>query len=348
MKNSQLILLATVLLFCALTAQAQSARHDFDKVDKSLEDVLMYEKIGDVAYISKLRLTGPAKANVKPTGNAFDDQFLGNDLVFRAYVFIPKTTQQNRKYPVVVFPHGGIHGTFATGYAPFVRELMAQGYLVIAPDYRGSTGYGKGFYQAIDYGGRENEDALACAKYMVNSYEIVDPKRVAIVGWSHGGMIALMNALQFPDTYACAFAGVPVSDVSYRLEYMDSSYSKEFSASYHIGKLPAEVPQEYARRSPVSYAKHLRIPLLINTTENDDDVSYKEVSRMIDSLKAYNKEFEYKIYPPMPGAHIFDRIDTPEAVDIRYQTHQFLARYLSPPTPFRSVKDMRRAAYYYY
>ncbi|GHU95018.1 hypothetical protein FACS1894156_4000 [Bacteroidia bacterium] len=73
MKNSQLILLATVLLFCALTAQAQSARHDFDKVDKSLEDVLMYEKIGDVAYISKLRLTGPAKANVKPTGNAFDD-----------------------------------------------------------------------------------------------------------------------------------------------------------------------------------------------------------------------------------------------------------------------------------
>ena len=72
---------------------------------------------------------------------------------------------------------------------------------------------------------------------------------------------------------------------------------------------------------------------------------HKFYGRMIDSLNFYKKDFEYKVYPPMPGAHLFDRIDTREATDIRYKAYEFLARYLTPPKPFRSPDDLRKAGY---
>lgn len=340
------VILLFTLLAVSLSSVAQ--RHNFDRIEKRLEDVLLFENLSDIAYISKVRIESEPRTVQTPNGNAFHDSLLDNGLVFYSYVFIPKTTKQSKKYPLIVFPHGGIHGTMTNVYVPFLRELMAQGYIIIAPDYRGSTGYGKGFYEAIDYGGRETEDVLAATKYMVENYDIVDAQRVGVAGWSHGGMLALMNVLQYPDMYACAFAGVPVSDVAYRLEYMGESYEKEFTASYHIGKSPSEAPEEYARRSPSSYAKNLRKPLMINTAKNDDDVSWTEVKRMIDSLQYYKKDFEYKIYEAMPGAHVFERIDVSTATEVRFQTHMFLNKYLLPPKPFKNIKQMRKAGYYYH
>ena len=183
---------------------------------------------------------------------------------------------------------------------------------------------------------------------MVENYSIVDPERVGIMGWSHGGMITLMNVLRYPQKYAVGFAGVPVSDVAYRLTYQAADYIDNFTPKYHVGATPAENPQEYARRSPVTYAKDLQVPLLITTCLNDDDVSHTEVQRMIDALKANNKQFEYKVYPKMPGAHQFDRIDTKEACEIRYKTWKFLEQYLNPPFKFKSYNDMRKAGFRYY
>ncbi len=320
-------------------------RHDFDILSKKLDDILWFDNVGDMAYIDKVRLAGPPNPHRKPNGNEFHDSLLDNDFIFYSYVFIPKEVKQDKKYPLVVLVHGGIHSSFSWVFSHFVRELLSQGYIIVAPDYRGSTGYGKNFYNAIDYGGLENEDVLAAANYMIENYSIVDPERVGLLGWSHGGMITLMNACKYPDVYACGYAGVPVSDVAYRLEYKDPSYSDHFTASYHIGKSPQEDPEEYARRSPINYAKDLRIPIMITTTENDDDVSYKEVKHMIDSLQHYNKEFEYKIYEPKAGAHIFERIDTKEATDIRYNAYKFLDKYLKPEKPFNSPAEMRKAGY---
>lgn len=322
--------------------------HSFDKMDKRLDDILWHEKLNDVAYISKVRIASAPRAVRKKTGTEFLDSLLDNQLIIYAYVFIPKTTEQDKKYPVIVFPHGGVHGSFSTVYAPFMRELMAQGYLIIAPDYRGSTGYGKKLYEAIDYGGLENDDARACARYMTEYFDIADANRVGIMGWSHGGMITLMEATQHPEIYKCGYAGVPVSDVAYRLQYQKPSYKDEFSADYHIGKLPADDPAEYARRSPVTHASKLQIPLMITTTKNDDDVSWTEVNHMIEALKAAGKDFEYKIYEPMPGAHIFERIDTPEALEVRFNAHQFMAKHLQPPHPFSSIKEMRKAGYFFH
>lgn len=335
-----------MLLSGSISAQEYSVTQN---THKKIDNTYIRLAMQDVAYMDIVRLAGPPKAHQRRRPDCpFKDTLRDNQLIFYSYVFFPNEIKQNRKYPLLVFPHGGIHGTFGTSYIHVLREMVAQGYIVVCPDYRGSVGYGKSFYQAIDYGGLENEDVLAARDYMVENYDVVDPERVGIIGWSHGGMITLMNILRYPEKYVCGYAGVPVSDVAYRLTYQDPSYKDDFAVSYHIGALPEENPQEYARRSPVTYAKDLKRPLMITTCLNDDDVSHTEVERMIDSLKFYGKDFEYEIYPKMPGAHVFERIDSKEATDIRFKTYQFLARYLNPPHRFKNVKELRKAGFKYH
>ena len=344
------VCLAALMLLAAAQVAAQENNSNFatQTVDRKVETLLLMERLNDIAHVDVVRLAGPAPAYQKQTGTAFKDSLLDNPLKFYAYVFIPREVKQSKKYPLLVFPHGGVHSNFTSGSVHILREMLAQGYIVVAPDYRGSTGYGRGFYENIDYGGLENEDVMAARDYMVESYGIVDPDRVGIIGWSHGGMITLMNILRYPDKFACGYAGVPVSDVGYRLSYQQPDYSKNFTVDYHIGATPEENPEEYARRSPVTYARQLVKPLRIVTCENDDDVSVTEVQRMIDSLSFHHREFDYKVFPKMPGAHAFERIDSMEACEIRFDTYAFLARYLNPPKPFRDIKELRKAGYLYY
>ena len=132
-----------------------------------------------------------------------------------------------------------------TYYAHIIRELIAQEYIVVAADYRGSTGYGAGTYNNIDYGGLENEDVYISRNYMVDNFDIVDGSRVGIMGWSHGGMITLMNLFNYPGQYKCGFAGVPVSDVIMRMGYASDSYRKIFSAKNHIGQTAKDNIAEY-------------------------------------------------------------------------------------------------------
>ena len=348
MKRTLLCLCALILTGTLLSAQENNANFATQTVDRKIESLLLIERLGDIAYVDIIRLAGPAPAYRKETGTAFKDSLLDNPLKFYSYVFIPKAVKQNKKYPLLVFPHGGVHSSFTSGSVHILREMLAQGYIVIAPDYRGSTGYGRSFYENIDYGGLENEDVMAARDYMVDCYDIVDPDRVGIIGWSHGGMITLMNLLRYPEKFVCGYAGVPVSDVGYRLSYQSPDYSKNYTVEYHIGATPEEKPEEYARRSPVTYAKQLVRPLRIVTCTNDDDVSVTEVQRMIDSLTFHGRAFEYKVFPKMPGAHAFERIDSMEACEIRLDTYAFLARYLNPPKPIKTIKELRKAGYYYH
>jgi len=327
----------------ALQSQVRNLRHRFDAVSKQLDDVLWYEKVGDVAYIDKVYLTGPPKDDrVEKNKTA---QGYGNPLRFQSYIFIPRDIDPGKKYPLMVLPHGGVHSNFNTFYAHIIRELMAQQYIVVAAEYRGSTGYGRGFYESIDYGGLEVEDVYASRNYMVENYDIVDSNRIGIFGWSHGGMITLHNIFEHPKDYKVAYAGVPVSDLIARMGYKSQGYRDLYSADYHIGKTAAENVEEYRKRSPAWQAHKLETPLLIHTNTNDEDVNVFEVEHLIKSLKAEDKDFEYEIYEDIPGGHTFDRIDTKKAQEVRLKIYKFLASYLSPPNEFRNVKDLRKAAY---
>lgn len=325
-----------------LESQLDNLEHQFNKVNKQNEDLLWFEKVGDIAFVDKIYIPGPPASNIKSKTH----MSYGNPLKFWSYVFIPKSVDANKKYPLMVLPHGGVHGDLTTYYTHIVRELMAQGYIVVAPEYRGSTGYGRSYYENIDYGGLENEDVFAARNHMVENYEIVDEKRVGIMGWSHGGMISLMNIFDHPQDYQVAFAGVPVSDLVSRMGYMDDDYRALYSVDYHIGATAQENIEEYRRRSPAwNTHKFKNTPLLIHTNTIDDDVNVLEVEHLIKSLKADAKEFEYEIYQEIPGGHSFDRIDTKKANEIRIKIYKFLAKELNPPKPIDNLDALRKAAY---
>jgi dipeptidyl aminopeptidase/acylaminoacyl peptidase len=328
-------------LIAKLKADNVDLNHRLDMLEKKIDDGLWFDRLGDVAFVDKVFMYGPPPAKIKnPTAMGAQ-----NPVKFWAYVFIPKNMDAGKKYPLLVLPHGGVHADFTTYHTHIIREMMAQGYIVVAPEYRGSTGYGKSFYEQIDYGGLENDDCDASRKYMIENYDFVDAGRVGMIGWSHGGMITLMNIFSNPDGYKCAFAGVPVSDLVARMGYSTEDYRQDFSAGYHMGKTAREDVNEYRRRSPVTHVGKLKTPLLIHTNTNDDDVYVLEVEHLIQALKAEGKKFEYEIFQNMPGGHSFDRIDTKAAKEIRVKIYQFLARYLTPNNPIRNLGDINKAAY---
>lgn len=320
-----------------LLSNKENLIHSFMAVSKVADDSLMYHRIGDLADIEKVRLAGPP-SQYQPNETA---QGAGNRVTFNAYTFIPKDAVEDQKHPLIVLPHGGVHSNFGSGYAYVIRELIDQSYIIIAPEYRGSTGYGRQFYELIDYGGLESEDTFAARNFMVESCELVDPERVGVMGWSHGGMHTLFNIFKHPEAYQAAHASVPVSDIVARMGYKKQDYRDLFEADYHIGKSGADNVNEYRRRSPAwnvpEYDKNLHPPLLVHTTRNDQDVNVLEVEHLIKSLKEKKWQFEYKVYPPTPGAHGFSRLSTKFSKGIRGEIYEFLAKHLKPlgPNPLK-------------
>jgi dipeptidyl aminopeptidase/acylaminoacyl peptidase len=309
---------------------AGTRNHENDIVLKALTKQKWHNQLGDIAEVSEIRYTSapPHKPqNVTAPGAK-------NPLIIEAIVLIPKGLDRTKKHPFIVFPHQGIHSDFGHAFEfGAARDLVQQGYAVIGPDYRGSTGYGARFYNEIDYGGLEVEDVFQAREWMLANYSFLDPKRAGIVGWSHGGMITLMNILQHPGAFAAAYAGVPVTDLILRLGYKDPSYLAIFSDARHIGKTVSADIQEYVRRSPISYAAKLETPLLVHGNTNDEDVNVIEVQRFLDVAKANGKKVESKIYENAPGGHDFGRLDTELAKQSRREIYKFLAEHLKPARP---------------
>lgn len=323
----------------------ESYRHKTDALQKKIDDIYWYNKVGDVAYVDKVYMTGPPLAKEKnPTA-----QGAGNPVKFWSYIFFPKNLNPSGKYPLLVFPHGGVHSNMNTYYTHIIRELVSQGYIIVAAEYRGSTGYGQGHYKKIDYGGLEIQDVDASRQYMIDNYDVVDENRVGILGWSHGGLITLHNIFDSPKNYKVAFAGVPVSDLIARMGYKTQGYRNLYSADYHIGKTAYANVEEYRRRSPAWQAhKYSGTPLLIHTNTIDADVNVLEVEHLIKSLKATGKKnFKYTIFKDIPGGHSFDRMDHKKAKEIRLKIYKHLNDYLKPNKPFKNLRDLQKAGYRY-
>jgi dipeptidyl aminopeptidase/acylaminoacyl peptidase len=296
---------------------------------RKIDEQMLFEALREVAVCEKVRYTGPPPRVVKnPTAPG-----ARNPVIIPAYTFMPRKAPAGEKIPLIVFAHGGVHGNVGATYINVFRELLNQGYAIIAPDYRGSSGYGRAFWELIDYGGLEIEDVFNGRQFMLETYDTIDPDRVGIMGWSHGGLITLMNLFAHPKEFRVGYAGVPVSDLVARMGYSEQAYRDLFSAPYHIGKTVREDVDEYRRRSPAWNAEKLRTPLLIHTTTNDEDVHVLEVENLIKALKAAGKEFEHRVYADAPGGHAFNRLDTKFARESRAEAYRFLAKYLKPPYP---------------
>ena len=264
-----------------------------------------------------------------------------DDLDVPAFVFQPLESGTKRG-PALVWVHENIRGHLYEHYIAYVREATARGYVVIAPEYRGSVGYGKQLYEAIDYGGAEVDDVVAAAGVLAARYPAVDPARIGIIGWSHGGLITLLSIFRNPTTFSAAAAIVPVTNLFHRLARKGVERQRRLMDPYNrLGGPPSEKPEVYRQRSPLFHVDRLQIPLLVHVAENDEDVNIDEAMQLIDALRARKSALaELKVYSSPLGGHTFDRRvrprtwqpeNTPDQRDSWERVWRFLDSKLQAP-----------------
>ncbi len=272
------------------------------------------------------------------------------DLDIPAFVFQPRHLGGSKGYPALVWVHEGVRGHLDEHYIEYIREAIDKGYFVIAPEYRGGIGYGQTFYDAIDYGGREVDDVVTAVGVLTAKYPRVDAARIGVIGWSHGGMIALLSVMRNQTMFKAAVAIVPVTNLFQRLAWKGADYRHVIDPQNRLGGLPSEKPQVYKDRSPLYSVDKLQIPLLVHVARNDEDVNIEEGMQLVDALRSRKASLaQTKVYDNPPGGHMFDRrVDsrtwqpenTPDQRDSWNRVWTFLDRNLDParegsgpPTP---------------
>jgi dipeptidyl aminopeptidase/acylaminoacyl peptidase len=261
------------------------------------------------------------------------------DIDIPAFVFQPLSDAVRGSRPALVWVHEDVRGHLYEHYIPYIREATARGYVVIAPEYRGSIGYGEAFYDAIDYGGREVDDVVTAAEVLRSKYRQVDPGRIGIIGWSHGGLITLLSIFRNPGAFDAAAAIVPVTNLLERLDRKGVEKQRALiDPANRFGGSPAERPQVYRDRSPLFHVDRLRIPLLVHVARNDEDVNIEEDMPLVEALRAEKPHLAVtKVYDHPAGGHTFDRRinmrtwepeNTPEQRDSWTRVWRFLERTL--------------------
>jgi dipeptidyl aminopeptidase/acylaminoacyl peptidase len=228
------------------------------------------------------------------------------------WLFVPKNLDRSKKHPVIVWFHGdGINQNYDgwhvqrnyAVYYSFHQYLLQQGYIVFAPDYRGSIGYGRDWRTGVymDIGDRDAKDAWMSANYL-KTLSYVDPDRIGVWGLSYGGFFTLIAMTDQPTLFR---AGIDVAGVvDYRMYYSDP-YHGAWTAS-RIGT-PDQNPTVYDKASPLSHIDRLQHPLLILHGTADVNVPYLESVRLIDEgLKQHKGNLlQFMMYPG--EFHYFDR-----------------------------------------
>lgn len=267
-------------------------------------------------------------------------------LAIPAYLYAPLQVNP-AGHAAMVWVHGGVHGNWDQNYLPFILEAVERGYVIIAPEYRGSTGYGADHYNAIDYGGKELDDVESAVDYL-HTLPYVDRSRIGIMGWSHGGFITAHLLFRGSETrFRAGAAMVPVTNLIFRLSYKGPGYQRSFATQAGIGGLPFEKRPEYIKRSPYYHVDKLEVPMLVHVATNDTDVDFEEARPLIDALVARKPHLaETKIYVdptpgPASGGHTFNRnvnreslelIDTPAQRDSWHRVWAFFEWHLRPIT----------------
>ena len=220
------------------------------------------------------------------------------------WLFVPANLDQTRKHPAIVWIHGDginqnydgwhIQRNYAVYYS-FHQYLLQQGYVVFAPDYRGSIGYGAKWRSAVymDVGGKDAEDASRAGDYLA-TLPYVDANRMGVWGLSYGGFFTLIAVTRHPTLFRSA---VDVAGVADYAMYYEDPYHGDWTAS-RVGT-PQQNPQVYANASPLSHIGQLQRPLLILHGTADVNVPFLESVRLIDEALKKKKGdlIQFMMYP---------------------------------------------------
>ena len=237
----------------------------------------------------------------------------------------PRGFKAGTKYPAVLWIHGGPEGQDTFRFDSWPQYLAQSGYVVLQPNYRGSTGYGEKFrnLNVEDSGGGEMDDVAAGAEYLVKQ-GMADPKRLAIGGGSHGGTMVGYAVTKYPDLFAAAIELYGVVDRATFNERTNRNTAIRWMMK--MGGAPEEKPEVYRKANSLADVAKIKTPLLVMHGENDPQVPPYESAQFVRALKEHGKVYYYFTYPN--ELHGFSQRD--HRLDAWRRQLAFLEKYIQP------------------
>jgi dipeptidyl aminopeptidase/acylaminoacyl peptidase len=214
-----------------------------------------------------------------------------------AWAYVPNNIIRNQSYPAIVYIHGGPASQSMDSFNRFIQYMNNQGYLVIAPNYRGGTGYGRDFQEGNrhDAGGEELNDVLGAADFLKRS-GFVDPTKLVVMGGSYGGYLTMMAVARHPEVWA---AGVPIVPfVNWFTEFENEDPQLQEYDRLFMGD-PVKDKALWEDRSPIHFVDKIKAPLLILAGANDPRCPRSEAEQVeaavtkrggVAMLKVYENE----------------------------------------------------------
>ena len=235
-----------------------------------------------------------------------------------AFAYVPNNITRNGKFPAIVYIHGGPTGQFVNSFNRSIQYLVNQGYLVIAPNFRGSTGYGKEFMRANyrDEGGGDLADIVDAAEWIAKS-GFVDPKKLISMGGSYGGYLTMMAVTKYPDMWGAGVAIVPYTNWFTELATEDPAI-REYDIS--IMGDPVENKALYEDRSPINFIDRIKAPILLIAGGNDVRDPRGEAEQVAAAIKKKGGFVQIKIYEN--EGHQFSRVEN--QIDAYQRVSDFL------------------------
>ena len=228
-------------------------------------------------------------------------------------------TSREELPPAVIYVHGGPNWLTQVTWDPLVQHMLSRGWVVLAPNYRGSTGYGRDWQLAnrFDLGGGDTKDVAAGADYLVQS-GLADPARIAVTGRSYGGYLTMTCLTQFPGRWAGGSAVVPF--LNWFTAHENSRKDLQHWDLENFGS-PENDRELFHERSPYFYLDRVAAPVQLICGAFDPRCPASESIQARDRLAARGKEFDFILYPD--EGHSF--LKTENVVDAKCRRMDFLA-----------------------
>jgi len=234
-----------------------------------------------------------ASAKLPPSQVVHYKSFDGKTI--SAFLWVPYNLKRDGSNPGIVLPHGGPTGQTVDSFSRFAAALASRGYVCIAPNVRGSTGYGMDFQKANvkDLGGGDLDDEVYAAKFLVAT-GFVGEKKIGITGGSYGGYMTLMAIGKKPELWAAAVEQYGIIDWKTMLEHEDP-FLQEYEKSL-LGD-PVKDREVYENASPIKFLRQAKAPLLVLQGENDIRVPKEEAEQVVAIYKETGKTVDSHFYP---------------------------------------------------